>query len=91
MGSGVKIQNPLRRGSGQVKLEGKTFVLTGVLEIMSREAAKEKIRLLGGKVTESVSKKTSFVVAGSDPGSKLAKAQKLGVKILSEHDFLKLL
>ena len=91
MRSGVKIQNPLRRGSGQVKLEGKTFVLTGVLEIMSREAAKEKIRLLGGKVTESVSKKTSFVVAGSDPGSKLAKAQKLGVKILSEHDFLKLL
>ena len=91
MRSGVKIQNPLRRGSGQVKLEGKTFVLTGVLEIMSREAAKEKIRELGGKVNDSVSRKTSFVVAGSDPGSKLAKAQKLGVKILSEPEFIKII
>jgi len=89
--AGVKIQNPLRRGSGQAKLEGKTFVLTGVLETMSREKAKEKIRNLGGKVTDSVSQKTSFLVAGLEPGSKLAKAQKLGVKILSEPGFLKLI
>lgn len=91
--AGIKIKNPrLRQGfGGQVKLEGKTFVLTGVLDAMSRETAKEKILLLGGKVTDSVSQKTNFVVAGQDPGSKLAKAQKLGVKILSEPDFLKLL
>ncbi|TSC96606.1 MAG: DNA ligase (NAD+) [Parcubacteria group bacterium Athens1014_26] len=73
------------------KLKNKIFVLTGSLKSMSRSDAKEKIRLLGGEATESVSKKTSYVVAGSDPGSKLAQANKLGVKVIGEKDFIKLL
>jgi len=61
------------------------------LETMSREAVKEKIRFLGGEVSESVSKKTDFVVAGKQPGSKYEKAKKLGVKIINEQEFLNLL
>jgi len=72
-------------------LSGKTFVLTGTLESLSRDDAKEKIRAQGGDVTGSVSPHTSYVVAGTDPGSKYGKAQKLGVAILSEKEFLKLL
>ncbi len=73
------------------KLQGKTFVLTGSLASMSREEAKEKIRSLGGDPSEAVSRKTDYVVAGTDPGSKYEKAKKIGVKILSEEDFLDLL
>ena len=73
------------------KLAGNTFVLTGQLETMSREEAKKKIRSLGGDISESVSKKTSYVVAGSEPGSKFEKAQKLGVKTIDEDDFLKII
>lgn len=73
------------------KLAGKTFVFTGVLESMSREEAKEKIRSLGGHAVESVSKKTDYLVAGSEPGSKRDKAEKLGVTILNEERFLKIL
>jgi DNA ligase (NAD+) len=71
-------------------LAGKTFVLTGTLPTMTREAATAKIESLGGKVTSSVSKKTDFVLAGAETGSKLEKAQQLGIKILSEAEFLKM-
>ena len=70
------------------KLSGKSFVLTGSLKSMSRDEAKQKIRDLGGSISESVSSKISYVVVGTDPGSKAEKAKKLGVKILSETEFL---
>ena len=73
------------------KLSGSTFVLTGTLSSLSREEAKEKIRAQGGDISETVSKKTSYVVAGSEPGSKVEKAKKLGVEILNEDTFLNLL
>ena len=73
------------------ELAGKTFVLTGTLTTLTRDEAGEKIKLKGGKTSSSVSKNTSFVIAGANPGSKLDKAEKLGVIILSEEDFLKLL
>ena len=69
----------------------KTFVLTGTLSSMSREEAKSIIEINGGKVAGSVSKKTDYVVAGSDAGSKLTVAQELGIKIISQDEFLKLI
>ena len=69
---------------------GKTFVLTGTLPTLTREEATAKIEALGGKVSGSVSQKTDFVLAGEEAGSKLDKAQKLGVKIIDEKEFLKM-
>lgn len=78
-------------GKKSAPLAGKTFVLTGGLESMSRDEAKEKLRALGASVSGSVSKNTDFVVAGSDAGSKLDTAEALGVAVLSEAQFLKLI
>ncbi|MCX6723585.1 MAG: NAD-dependent DNA ligase LigA [Candidatus Staskawiczbacteria bacterium] len=89
----VKIHSMVGRGAPSddgAKLSGKTFVLTGSLETMSRNDAKAKIREFGGDVSESVSSKTSYAVVGLDPGSKAERARKLGVKILSEQEFMKL-
>ena len=89
----LTITNPVFRQAQDKKLPlfGKTFVLTGTLESMSRDEAKKKIRQLGGDLSNSVSKKTDYVVAGENPGSKFDEAQKLGVKILEESEFLQLL
>lgn len=70
------------------KLKGKIFVVTGTLSIMSRDEAKQKIRSYGGDVSESVSPKTSYVVAGENPGSKYDKAKEFGIKIINEKEFL---
>ncbi|HUZ96696.1 MAG TPA: BRCT domain-containing protein, partial [Edaphobacter sp.] len=72
-------------------LEGLTFVLTGTLPNLTREIAKEKIESAGGKVSGSVSKKTSYVVAGEEAGSKLDKANSLGVAVVDEEGLLALL
>ncbi len=87
---GVKITSPRLVRPGRKKLQAKTFVLTGELESLSREQAKEKIRQLGGDISSSVSKSTDWVVVGEEPGSKFDKARKLGIKILSERQFLKM-
>lgn len=73
------------------KLKGRTFVLTGTLATMSRDEAKRVVRELGGEISESVSKKTDYVVVGAEPGSKAEKAKKLGVKIINEKELLKLM
>lgn len=86
--AGVKILPPEKVGK---KLTGRTFVLTGTLETITREETKEKIRLLGGEISETVSKKTDYVVVGKGPGLKLVIAKKLGVKIIDESEFLKLI
>ena len=69
------------------KFANKSFVLTGSLQIFTREEAKEKIESFGGKTTDSVSKKTSVVIVGENPGSKYKKAQDLGIEIWTEEEF----
>lgn len=87
--SGIEFQNEERITT--VDLSGKTFVLTGTLPTLSRDQAKEMLEAAGAKVAGSVSQKTSFVVAGSEAGSKLDKATELGIPILDEVTLLKLL
>lgn len=77
--------------AGEVPLKGKTFVVTGTLDAMTRDEAKARILARGGNVTGSVTAKTDFLVVGQNPGSKLAKAQSLGVTILDEEAFKSLL
>lgn len=87
--AGVKVLDEAPPASG--KFTNTAWVLTGTLESMTRDEAGEKIMALGGKVSGSVSAKTTYVLAGAEAGSKLTKAQKLGVRVLSEAEFLKMI
>ncbi len=86
---GVKPQSAKKKIGGI--FAGKTFVLTGTLPTLSRDEAKQMILERGGKVSSSVSKNTSYVLAGDDPGSKFADAKKLGVPVIDEVQFLKMI
>lgn len=89
---GIKISHPPSpKLRGASKLAGKTFVLTGTLSSLTREEAKVKIQALGGDVSESVSRKTSYLVVGDRPGSKYEQAKALGVKIIRELDFYRII
>jgi DNA ligase (NAD+) len=88
--NGVAVKSQKSKVKSQ-KLSGKKFVLTGAMDSLTRDEAKVKIRELGGDVSSSVSKKIDYVVAGADPGSKYDKAKKLGVRIIDEKEFLKML
>ena len=76
--------------TAKLELDGRTFVLTGELENFTRDEAKDMIRKRGGDISSSVSKKTDYVLAGENPGSKYDKAKALGVKIINEEEFVKL-
>jgi len=91
LGIEPKSEKVSAKKAAELPLAGKTFVLTGTLPSMTREEATEKIEALGGHVTGSVSKKTDYVLAGAQPGSKFDKAKELGVKIIDEADFRKML
>jgi DNA ligase (NAD+) len=88
---GVTWPDVERPGGSAQPFAGRTFVITGTLSSMTREAAQEALIARGAKVASSVSRKTSFLVAGAEAGSKLAKAEQLGVPVLDEAQFLKLL
>ena len=87
----VGVEIVYERVEGNRNVQGKTFVLTGTLSALSREDAKARIRRAGGNISSSVSKKTDFVVAGEEAGSKLAKANQLKIKVITEDQFLRLL
>jgi DNA ligase (NAD+) len=86
--NGVIIEEVKSLPSAKAKFAGQTFVLTGTLKTMSRDEVKKKIISLGGKVSSSVSTKTSYVIVGAEPGNKYDEAKKLEVKILTEQEFL---
>ena len=90
---GVEIENEAGAPDANAigKLKGSSFVLTGTMKTLSRDIAKEKIRILGGNISSSVSKNTSYVVAGERSGSKFKKAEELGVKIIDEKEFLEMI
>jgi DNA ligase (NAD+) len=88
---GVKMESPRRRTAAPRALEGKTLVVTGTLTKYTRDEIDELITRHGGRAASSVSKNTDYVVAGENPGSKLAKAQQLGVPVIDEEKFEKLI
>ena len=84
---GIKLVEERKENLYEQHFAGMTFVLTGTLPTLSRKEAAEKIENMGGKVSGSVSKKTTYVLAGEEAGSKLDKAKQLGIKIISEEEF----
>ncbi|MGB4269324.1 MAG: BRCT domain-containing protein, partial [Spirochaetota bacterium] len=90
LSNGVVVKEEVVEEAFENPFKGKTVVFTGTLQSMSRQEAESLIESLGGKASSSVSKKTDFVVAGTEAGSKLEKAQTLNVRILSEEEFLKM-
>lgn len=89
--AGVNMKSKAQEGIQDDRFSGKTFVLTGTLPSMTREEATELIQNYGGKVTGSVSKRTTYVLTGEDAGSKLEKARSLGISVISEEDFVQML
>jgi DNA ligase (NAD+) len=89
--AGVQTREKPERVAASLPFSGKTVVLTGGLESMTRDEAKEKIEMLGGKVASSVSRNTDLVIAGADAGSKLQKASELNIRTMNEEEFLELL
>jgi DNA ligase (NAD+) len=89
--AGIAFAPMAEREKSAPGIAGKTFVLTGALPTLTRDEAKARIEAKGGKISGSVSKKTHYVIAGTDAGSKLSKAQDLGVAVLDEQGLLSLL
>jgi DNA ligase (NAD+) len=91
LGAKLDLRQDAASGAGKAVFSGKVFVLTGALPHMTRDEAKARIEAAGGKVSGSVSKKTDYVVAGEEAGSKLATARKLRVAVIDEDQLLQLL
>ncbi len=89
--AGITFENEEKEKPKEAKLKGLTFVFTGALKTMTREEAKRKVIELGGRATDSVSRNVDYVVVGEKPGSKLKKARALGIKTITEEEFLKLI
>ena len=89
--NGLKLSFSILKNTANQKLANQNFVLTGTLAGLTRGEAKDKIKTLGGKIKENVSRETDYVIVGDNPGSKYTQAKKLGVKILSEGEFLKMI
>ena len=91
--TGIKIENAKNKNTDESsrKLSSLSFVLTGTLQELSRDKAKEKIRALGGNISSSISQNTNYLISGKNPGNKFEKAKKLGIKIINEKEFLKMI
>jgi DNA ligase (NAD+) len=89
--AGLSLSSARKTQMRKIPLEGRSFVLTGKLSGLTRDEAREKIEALGGLVTNSVSKNTTYLVVGEEPGSKFQRAKELGIPVLEETEFLKLI
>ncbi|RLB02051.1 MAG: DNA ligase (NAD(+)) LigA, partial [Deltaproteobacteria bacterium] len=88
--AGVRVEEPTEAAEAERPLEGKVFVFTGALEGMTREDAKRLVEQLGGRTASSISRRVDYVVVGKDPGSKYDRARELGLTIIDEEEFKRL-